>query len=138
MSVISVKREVSSVDGTPIKRVFMSIISDYDLRTGLCELIDNAVDLWTAHAKPAGMTIRVRLDSARQLISVEDSAGGVPKEDLHLLIAPGASHHPTGKDVIGVFGVDSKRAAVALGERVEIRTRYRKQKTFRSISHLNG
>jgi len=130
MSGVSVKREVAAVDGTPIKRVFMSIISDYDLRTGLCELIDNAVDLWTANGQPAGMKIRVKLDSGRQLISVEDNAGGVPSESLHLLIAPGASHHPAGHDVIGVFGVGSKRAAVALGERVEIRTRFRKKQTY--------
>lgn len=130
MATVTTKKEVSSVDGTPIKRVFMSIISDYDLKTGLCELIDNAVDLWTANGKPANVKIKVQLDSARQLISVEDNAGGVPAEDLHLLIAPGASHHPGGQDVIGVFGVGSKRAAVALGERVEIRTRYKKKQTF--------
>lgn len=130
MSKATIKREVSSVDGTPIKRVFMSIISDYDLRTGLCELIDNAVDLWTANGQPHGMKIRVMLDSSRQLISVEDNAGGVPGESLHLLIAPGASHHPAGHDAIGVFGVGSKRAAVALGERVEIRTRHKKKQTF--------
>ncbi len=127
---VTVKTEVSPIDGTPIKRVFMSIISDYDLRTGLCELIDNAVDLWTANGEPSGMKIHVTLDSARQLISVEDNAGGVSEANLHLLIAPGASHHPAGHDVIGVFGVGSKRAAVALGERVEIRTRYKKRQTF--------
>ncbi|MCX8568801.1 ATP-binding protein [Aminobacter sp. MET-1] len=130
MNIVSVKREVSPIDGTPLKRVFMSIISDYDLKTGLCELVDNAVDLWTANGKPKGITVRIRLDSARQLISVEDNAGGVQQQDLHLLVAPGASHHSSDDNVIGVFGVGSKRAAVALGERVEIRTRYKKQKSF--------
>jgi hypothetical protein len=127
---VTVKKEVSPIDATPIKRVFMSIISDYDLRTGLCELVDNAVDLWTANGQPSGMEIRVMLDSARQLISIEDNAGGVSETNLQLLIAPGASHHPVGHDVIGVFGVGSKRAAVALGDRVEIRTRYKKKQTF--------
>ena len=40
------KTELDIIDGTPEKRLFLSIISDYDLRTGLCELIDNALDLW--------------------------------------------------------------------------------------------
>ena len=130
MGAVTVKTQVKPIDGTPIKRVFLSIISDYSLKTGICELIDNAVDLWTANGQPAGMKIRVILDAARQVISVEDNAGGVPSENLHLLIAPGASHHPAGHDVIGVFGVGSKRAAVALGEHVEIRTRYKKKQTY--------
>lgn len=32
--------------------------------------------------------------------------------------------------MIGIFGVGGKRAAVALGERVEIKTRYKKEKTL--------
>lgn len=130
MGAVTVKTQVKPIDGTPIKRVFLSIISDYSLKTGICELIDNAVDLWTANGQPAGMRIRVILDTARQVISVEDNSGGVPSESLHLLIAPGASHHPPGHDIIGVFGVGSKRAAVALGERVEIRTRHKKRQTY--------
>ena len=44
---IARKTEIAPIDGTPVKRMFWSIISDYDLRTGLCELVDNAIDLWT-------------------------------------------------------------------------------------------
>lgn len=36
------KREVITLDGTPDKRLYWSIISDYDIQTALCELIDNA------------------------------------------------------------------------------------------------
>lgn len=34
------KQEFDIIDGTPEKRLFLSIISDYNLKTSLCELID--------------------------------------------------------------------------------------------------
>ena len=40
------KRESKLVDGTPNKRLFWSIMSDYTLKTAVCELIDNALDIW--------------------------------------------------------------------------------------------
>ncbi len=46
------------------------------------------------------------------------------------MIAPGATGNPADQEVIGIFGVGGKRAAVALGERVEIRTRYKRQKSL--------
>ncbi len=45
------KTEIGPVNGTPDKRLYWSIISDYDLHTGLCELIDNALDLWILEGK---------------------------------------------------------------------------------------
>lgn len=130
MGKVTLKTESDVVDGTPEKRLFLSIISDYDLKTGLCELIDNALDLWVSGGKKAGLKILVQLDQRRQLISVFDNAGGVKEEDLRLLIAPGASRNNLGSTGIGIFGVGSKRAGVALGERVEIRTRYKKEKSL--------
>ena len=50
MAGVSHKQQLEVVDGTPEKRLFLSIISDYDLRTGLCELVDNAIDPWTMRA----------------------------------------------------------------------------------------
>ena len=38
MAGVSHKQQLEVIDGTPEKRLFLSIISDYDLRTGLCEL----------------------------------------------------------------------------------------------------
>lgn len=110
--------------------MFWSIISDYDLRTGICELIDNAFDLWVANKRRRDLMISVQLDVQRQLISVEDNAGGVAEANLRLLVALGGSSNSPQGEVIGVFGVGSKRAAVALGEQVEIRTRYGKGGSF--------
>ena len=69
------------------------------------------------------LTIDVTLDAARQLITVVDNAGGIGRSQLDLLIAPGASRNDPAHELIGIFGVGGKRAGVALGELVEIRTR---------------
>jgi hypothetical protein len=110
--------------------VFWSIISDYDLRAGLCELVDNALDLWITNERKRPLTVKLTLDADRQLISVADNAGGVSEADLKLLISPGGSSNSPHAPIIGVFGVGSKRASVALGEQVELRTRFEDQGTF--------
>ena len=123
MANITRKTEIHDLDGTPEKRLFLSIISDYDLRTGVCELIDNAIDLWTVRKGKRGLRIDINLDAERQIVSVTDNAGGVKETELRLLVSPGATRNPIESEVIGIFGVGGKRAAVALGELVEIRTR---------------
>ena len=110
--------------------MFWSIISDYDLKTGLCELVDNAIDLWRLKKERSSLKIQVRLDPARQLISVSDNAGGVKESELKLLLAPGGSRNDPSSELIGIFGVGGKRAGVALGENVQIRTRFGRQDTF--------
>jgi hypothetical protein len=127
---ISQKTQIGMIDGTPVKRMFWSIISDYDLKTGLCELVDNAIDLWTRNDRRKGLNIDILLDADRQLISIEDNAGGVEEGDLSLLISPGGSGNDPRATLIGIFGVGGKRAGIALGEHVEIKTRHAKGTTF--------
>lgn len=124
------KQVLDTIDGTPKKRLFLSIISDYDLRTGVCELIDNAIDLWVSNGRKTELEVRVSLDHQRQLIEVSDNAGGISEKSAELLIAPGASGNEEGHALIGIFGVGGKRAGVALGELVEIRTRHRTGRSF--------
>ena len=124
------KKEYKPIDGTPEKRLFLSIINDYNLQTGLCELVDNALDLWMENERKSSLTIDIALDHQRQLISVGDNAGGVRENQLRLLVAPGASRSQTNQEIIGIFGVGGKRAGVALGEHVEIKTRYKNEKSF--------
>src|SRR5690348_17101773 len=38
IATVTKKTEIGPVDGTPDKRMYWSIISDYGLKTGLCEL----------------------------------------------------------------------------------------------------
>lgn len=121
----------ATIDGTPEKHIFRGMIADYDLYTGLCELIDNALDLWVETKRAADLRIAVTLDATRQIITVADNAGGIRESDLRLLVAPGASRSASRENLIGIFGVGGKRAGVALGELVEIRTRHKKAKSFR-------
>lgn len=124
------KTEATLIDGTPVKRLYWSIISDYDLHTGLCELIDNALDLWTLSERKSTLDIAVSLDVDRQLITVIDNAGGVKEDELRLLITPGGSRNDPNTAMIGIFGVGGKRASIALGEHVEIRTRFKKEQSY--------
>ena len=63
------------------------------------------------------------------MISVKDNAGGVKLDDLNVLIAPGGNRNDPLAELIGVFGVGAKRAAIALAENIEIRTRHENGKT---------
>lgn len=108
------------------------------MKTGLCGLVDNALDFWITNNKKPKLHIDVVLSVERQLISVIDNAGGVKEDQLRLLIAPGASRNQLDQEVIGIFGVGGKRAGVALGEQVEIRTRHKKGKILQIDIPMNG
>lgn len=130
MSEVTHKTEVGRIDGTPEKRMFWSIMSDYDLTTGICELVDNAIDIWMMQKPRGSLLVQLSLDPDRQLIVVKDNAGGVPQADLRLLVTPGASRNEPDFESIGYFGVGSKRAVVALAEQVVIKTRDKNGKSF--------
>jgi hypothetical protein len=130
MSHVMYKTEIGSIDGTPEKRTFWSLASDYDIATGICELLDNAIDLWMMQKSRRSLLVQLLLDSDRQLIVIKDNAGGVSHGDLRLLVTPGASRNHPDFECIGYFGVGSKRAVVALSEYVVIKTREKSGKTF--------
>lgn len=119
------------VDGTPQKRIFRSIIADYDLETSIMELIDNAIDHWTAQRRKQSLEINVILNVDRQIITVRDNAGGVPSDKIDLLIVPGASRENDGFEFIGNFGVGGKRAGIALGQTVVVTSRYGTGETYK-------
>ncbi|MEX5579865.1 ATP-binding protein [Pseudophaeobacter sp. A-200-2] len=121
------------VDGTPQKRLFRSIIADYGLLTSICELIDNAIDHWTASGRQRTLLIQLFLNADRQLIAIRDNAGGVPRSDIQLLVSPGASRDEAGHQFIGNFGVGGKRAGIALGQRVEVTSRHGEGETLRFV-----
>src|SRR6267154_6082545 len=123
------KTPIQDVDGTPVKRVILSIISDYDLKTGLCELVDNAIDQWSDRNYSGNLTIDLTMDVARQVMAVRDNAGGVRKDELYLLISPGRSRNEPTAELIGVFGEGGKRSVIALAEQTEIKTRFRNEQT---------
>jgi hypothetical protein len=61
---------------------------------------------------------------------------GVKFEDLSVLLAPGGSKNDPKAAVIGIFGVGSKRASIALGEHVEVKTRFRGERSLESGSKV--
>lgn len=124
------KREVDRVHATPSKRLFLSIIADYDLPRSICELIDNGLDVWVRAGGKPGITIEVTLDKDQQRICVKDNAGGVPRSELKNIIGPGQTGSSPTDQAIGIFGVGTKRAVVALSQDIKISTRYAKGKTY--------
>jgi len=124
MATLTRKTEIAPIDGTPVKRMFWSIIRDYNLKTALCELVDNALDQWKLANRNKPLAISVNLDVDRQLISVSDNAGGVKRDELRLLVVPGGSRNDPAAELIGIFGVGSKRAGIALAEQIVIKTRF--------------
>lgn len=116
------------IDVTPEKRLYLSVISEYDMNRSICELIDNAIDLWKKNNR-SFLEIKLTLDDSRQTISIEDNAGGVEKSELNLLLSPGKTTNSVSDNVIGYFGVGVKRAVVALAGDVTIKTRNGQKET---------
>ncbi|MGB7228464.1 MAG: ATP-binding protein, partial [Candidatus Acidiferrales bacterium] len=83
------KKEIDKLNATPSKRIFHSIIADYDLNRSICELVDNGLDVWVRGKRASAISISIKLDKAQQTIMVEDNAGGLPKADLRYVVGPG-------------------------------------------------
>ena len=124
------KTEVEQVDATPTKRLFLSIIADYDLTRSLSELIDNALDLWTNNGKVQPVRVDIDLNKEQQTICVTDNVGGVDKSNLKFIVGPGQTGNAPEAEIIGIFGVGTKRAVVALSQDIKITTRCGNLKTF--------
>lgn len=118
------------LDATPEKRLFLSIISEYDLKLAICELIDNAIDIWTKSGKTINLQILIDADENQQTISIEDNAGGIEELKLDHVVSPGKTSNDIGDGVIGYFGVGSKRAVVALAQQIAIHSRFKNEKSF--------
>lgn len=117
------KTQVDTLNATPSKRIFLSIIADYDINMAICELIDNALDIWTSAGRPRPLTVKIHFDTIQQSIEVTDDAGGIDREDLTYVVGPGHTGISGEEPTIGIFGVGTKRAVVALAQHVRIRTR---------------
>lgn len=124
------KKESGTLDATPSKRTFLSIIADYDLNRSICELVDNALDVWVRSGKSTKVTVGITLNQQQQIITVEDDAGGLSKSELRYIVGPGQTGTKPTDETIGIFGVGSKRAVVALAQDVKIKTRYANEDTF--------
>ena len=126
----NMKKEVDRLNATPSKRLFLSIIADYDLNRSICELVDNGLDVWVRGGKARDITIKIVLDEGQQTITIEDDAGGLAKSELQYIVGPGQTGTNPSMETIGIFGVGTKRAVVALAQDIKIKTRYGKQSTY--------
>ncbi|MCR1795832.1 ATP-binding protein, partial [Leptospira sp. id769339] len=123
------KNQIGIQDATPSKAVFRSIIADYDAKAALCELIDNSIDVWSLKSSKNSLNIDINIDIQRQVIKITDNAGGIKQDDLHHIVGPGHSSNDSNSHIIGIFGVGSKRAVVALSPYTTIKSRYKKNQT---------
>jgi|TARA_R110000782_G_scaffold270485_1_gene371950 hypothetical protein len=124
------KTKLNDISAIPSKRIYLSIIADYHLHLALCELIDNAIDNWIFNGRLQELEINLDLDYDQQTIKIKDNSGGIKEEDIHLIVSPGQSRETSSDEIIGVFGVGSKRAVVALSKQIKIYTRHSNENTL--------
>lgn len=121
---------IGEIDATPDKKVIMSISKDIDLKRGICEMIDNSIDNWRINGRAKLLNISLDLDEGSQEIEYSDNAGGIPDEYLHTIIQPGGTERTTEQETIGIFGVGSKRALIALSTESETISRHGNGPTY--------
>ncbi|MGB8408894.1 MAG: ATP-binding protein [Gallionella sp.] len=114
------------------KRLLLPSIADYDLNRLICELVDNALDVWTRVHGKQDITIGIVLDKRRQRITVEDNAGGIPPVELKYIIGQGESGTSATDDTIGIFGADTKRAVTALAQQIKIKSRHKNEPGYQA------
>lgn len=124
------KKHIDTIDAVPSKRLYLSIISDYGLNQAVSELIDNALDAWVITGRSRPLNIAVTLDTDQQTILIVDDAGGIKKADIKNVIAPGHTGTKPDDETIGIFGVGTKRAVVALAQDIKIASRHKTEKTY--------
>jgi hypothetical protein len=125
------KQPAGTINATPSKRLYLSIISDYGLKLAICELIDNALDAWVIAGRKKRVNISVTLNQDQQAICVVDDSGGIRRADLQNIVAPGQTGTKPTDATIGLFGVGTKRAVVALSQDIKITTRYGHEDSYR-------
>lgn len=122
---------VEDIDARPSKRIFHTIIADYNLERSICELIDNALDIWIIRGRQRPLVINITLDTNRQNIILSDNGGGIERENMSVIVGPGQTFNVPGGQTIGFFGVGSKRAVVHLSTLTRISSRFDDGPTYR-------
>lgn len=124
------KEPIGTFEALPSKRIYNPIITDYDFEKSICELVDNAIDIWVKNSRSIKLKILINLNPANQTITIIDNAGGIKKDDLYLIVAPGQTSNLLSDETIGIFGVGSKRAVVHLSNYIIIKTHHKDDLTY--------
>src|ERR1039457_1175851 len=117
---------VEDLDVTPDKKILLAISSDIDLKKGVLELVDNAIDEWRLRKTPS-LTVELNLDVANKSLLYSDNAGGIQEKNLNMVIQPGGTTRTPEQKTIGEFGIGLKRAIVALSREAEVISRFESQ-----------
>src|SRR2546428_12934014 len=106
----AMKRFLKDIEPVPSKRIFYSIIADYDLSRATCELIDNALDQWVKGGKRSQPAISIDFRLDQQAATITDNAGGVDESDSDIRVGPGLTSNEPEDQTIRIFRVRAKRA----------------------------
>ncbi len=123
---------VEDIDVTPDKKILESISSDIDLKKGILELVDNAIDEWKLRGS-ASLKVQLTLDVGNKILVYSDNAGGIKEENLNMVIQPGGTTRKPEEISIGEFGIGLKRAIIALSRQAEVLSRFESMDTFKII-----
>ena len=121
---------IENIDATPDKKNLTAVSKDIDLNKGICEMIDNSIDMHIIHNEDSILTISIFMDEVEQTIQYEDNSGGIKEEKLNLIIQPGGTERTEEEETIGIFGIGSKRALIALSHYSETISRFLDEDTF--------
>ncbi len=123
---------VEDLDVTPDKKILQAISSDIDLKKGVLELVDNAIDEWRLRKTPS-LIVELTIDVGNKSLLYSDNAGGIQEKNLNMVIQPGGTTRTPEQKTIGEFGIGLKRAIVALSIEAEVISRFESQSTFKII-----
>jgi hypothetical protein len=121
---------VGYIDVTPDKKILESISSDIDLKKGILELVDNAIDEWRLRGNPS-LRVELTLNASTKSLTYTDNAGGIKEEHLNMVIQPGGTTRKAEEISIGEFGIGLKRAIIALSKEAEVISRFEDQATYK-------
>lgn len=124
---------IENIDATPNKKILTAVSKDIDLKKGICEMIDNSIDMHIIQNEDSLLTISIFMDEVEQTIQYEDDSGGIKEENLNMIIQPGGTERTEEEETIGIFGIGSKRALIALSHYSETISRFPDEDTFKII-----
>jgi hypothetical protein len=123
---------VEEIDVTPDKKILRSIATDIDLKRGILELVDDAIDEYQIRHK-SNLKVELRFDVKNKTLSYEDDVGGIKEDNMSMVIQPGGTTRTPSQETIGEFGLGLKRAIVALSTEAEVISRFGSLDTFKII-----
>jgi hypothetical protein len=123
---------VEYIDVTPDKKLIRSVASDIDLKKGILELIDNAIDEWRLRSS-SSLKVELTADIGNKSLLYLDNAGGIKEENLNMLLKPGGTTRKPEDISIGEFGLGSKRAIIALSREADVVSRFESGDTFKIV-----